>query len=318
MVRNIYRSWFEAIGIGIILLVGGTIWSQTGDHHVLGYIILFSVCYLFFLLFWNERKNREQAQQSLKQSSERHVGAIESLARDIGHKDNLYESESNICIDGTAVITRKIALEVIKGMMSSQEFLHYSPIAGIRDYGVKVSKTMCKSDISVDVVEKTSTTVRFVVKFFPPLDEGEKASYTIREEFGKGTYPMTAEEIFNYMKTGKWLSPYVDKSFLVKHPVRKLILSVLLPKNYKITTTEDFFDVKKGGFYGSRSSQEYELLRKRKCFSREVVGDKQRLKLSVDNPKIGLAYVIRWDPPSKKEYERLLHACTSRRNSKGH
>lgn len=308
MAKKTYLLWFEVFGIGLILLVGGTYWTKTEDNHILGYMLVFGISYLLFMLLLDERRLRKKVERDLQKTSKNYVKIADMIASEIGCRYNRYMSESNISLDGSVDVVRTLELEVLKGMVSSMDYRSLSAAATIRGHEVEVSKISGTSDISVEIMERTATSARFLLKLSPPLKEGEIMKYEIKEKYGKGCHQMTLDKIVDSIKDGKWLSDelYDYKAVLIKYPVIQLISTVVFPKNYKITTAEDFFDVKVGFYGGSRHFEEYERVRTEKCFSKETIGDKQVLRLMVNNPKVGLEYVIKWKSPSKKEYEKLL------------
>lgn len=308
MAKKTYISWFEVFGIGIILLVGGTYWTRTEDNHILGYMLLFGISYLLFLLLLDEKKLRKKFERDLQKTSENYIEVADLISSEIGCRYNLYMSESNIGAKGSAEVVRTVELEAIKGIVASVDYRSLSATATIRDYEVEVLKILGTSDVSSEILERTPTTTRFLLKFSPPLKEREIIRYEIREKYGEGRHPMTLEKILDRIKDGKWLSdePYDYKAALIKYPVIQLVSTVILPKEYKITTAEHFFDVKVGFYGGSRHFEEYERVRREKCFSKEIIGDKQVLRLVVNNPKVGLEYAIKWKPPYEKKYKEFL------------
>lgn len=308
MVKSIYLSWFEAFGIGVILLVGGFYWKETGDNHILGYIIMLSVVYLFFVLFLNERKLRLKTGQDLQKTHQKYVEVADLIASEIGWRYNQYKSKSEIHMDGSTKVIRTIELEALKGVVASVDYRSLSAPGTVVGYDIETSKISGVSDISVEILERTSTTTRFLLRFIPPLKEGDKITYEMKEEYGKGRHPMTLDEIADFMKKGKWLydEPYDYKTVLVKYPTMRLVVAVILPASHKITTAEDFFDVRVGFWGGGRHIEEYERTSREGCFSKEIIADKQVLRLVVDDPKIALSYGIKWKPPSKKDLKKLV------------
>lgn len=76
--------------------------------------------------------------------------------------------------------------------------------------------------------------------------------------------------------------------------------------NYNISGKE-YWDVVIGDGT-SRAVGEYNRIKKNegKYFSKEEIDNKTILKLDIDNPEIGLSYVLKWIPPTKEEYGKLL------------
>ena len=149
----------------------------------------------------------------------------------------------------------------------------------------------------------------YIVKFSPALNSrsNPKIKYKIEESAGKGMFLMTRDEILDCIREGKWVlnEPYAFLRYFVRNHIKKLIIIVSLPEKYKITTNDDFWDVVIGDS-NSRACDEYEKLKKMKCFSQDIKWNKRVMKLEVNDPKVGLSYMIKWIPPAKEEYKRIL------------
>lgn len=226
-----------------------------------------------------------------------------SIAEGPGIIYNLYHSQSDVKIDGSAEITRIVDLEVMSGEVSSLDFYHFSKFT--EGCEITVSKISGESNVSVNILSKAPENVRFAVDFSPSLKERESAAFQTKEKYIEG-YPMTLGQIADLIREGTWTGePYVYKSCLVKFPTKQLVLTAVLPENYDITTSEEYFDVRVGYYGGSRHLKEYARLRKSDCCSIEKVSGRKVLKLTVKNPMMGLVYMVKWKPPTEKNYEKL-------------
>jgi len=304
---NIYLRWFEVFLLPLIFSIGVACWLQTGNNNIVGYFILFSILYLFALLWLNERRIRDKSDES-------YIDSQESFTESLGYRLNEYEVKMDINIYGGVIETRTFELEVLEGMLASKDY-HWD-LSGDKtfgDYTVEVSKIEGESDISSKIVQKTPQAISIVVEFSPALKKGDKIKYEISEKVEKGMFAMTQEEIIDCIRQGTWLfdEAYEFCGYMMGAPTKKYTFITLLPKDYKITTKDDFWDVI-FQYSSNRNFKEYERLQKEKCFSRGTLKEKQMLKLSVDNPKMGLTYITKWKPPSKKEYEQLLGGLNKR------
>ena len=82
---------------------------------------------------------------------------------------------------------------------------------------------------------------------------------------------------------------------------------MILPKNYNISG-EEYWDVTIGDSK-NKAIGEYTRTKKKeeKCFKKYHSKDGSIiLELEVDKPEIGLSYGLKWIPPTKEEYEKLL------------
>lgn len=239
------------------------------------------------------------------------------IHRKVSHKkhepkfcESYLEIDNNIEIDGSSKLTRIIEVEVFKGTLASRDYrISLSGNTTLSGYSSEITKISGISDIIINTITIDSQNAIYIVKFSPELNSrnNPKIKYKIEESAGKGTFLMTRDEILDCIKEGKWVlnEPYAFMRYFVRNPIKKLITIVNLPEKYKITTNDDFWDIVIGDS-NSKAYDEYKRLKKMKCFSQDIKWNKRVMKLEVNNPKVGLSYMIKWIPPAKEEYNRVL------------
>ena len=301
MSQNIYIKWFEGFLLPLIVTIGIAYWSITQNNMILLYILIGSFFYLLFLFILNERRIRRERDKTFIRDGE--------LIKDTGFRYNDVQISVEVGIDGSMNETRYFELEVLEGVLSSKDY-HIVLVGDkkFEDYQVEVKKIEGEKDVSFKIIGESSQNKSLLVEFSPALIKGDKIIYEISEVTGKNLFIMTKDELLKNINEGKWPfdQPYEYYRYQLTSPAKKLSLTTILPKEYKITTKDVFWDVVVG-HSSSRNSIEFERLYKENSFSKEIVGDKQVLKLVVNEPKIFLGYMTKWKPPNKEEYKKLLN-----------
>lgn len=299
------------VTIVTVLIFGGIFAAIIGiEDWIIKYPIVrylsIGLSLLFFALLGFAYKEIRRYRDEIHKRDAEFSKATHILAEDLGFLSKVL-SEDMIEMDGSKVSKREIEIEVLKGELSSKE--HRTWIwsdAAIKGYQVRVFGDADESKITWKTVQASSQSFTTIVEFSPPLKIGNKAKYTILENFGPGTYAMTQEEVLEYVKLNKWITdePYLVRLFLITFPAQELISRVVLPKEFPISGRE-YWDVKIGEG-DSRAYNEYERLKSEGCFTTDMIGNSRLLQLRVKNPKMGLSYWIKWKPPFRKDYDRIL------------
>lgn len=222
---------------------------------------------------------------------------------------NKIEIETKIDIDGSFTSTRNMELEVIDSELDSIEshYLVFGDNTFIKPV-IKVSGNAGDSKITGEIIQKGDKSIIYVVEFSPALKKGEKVTYEITHKGKSGGFAMHRDFISEMINKRKWRykEPYEEDGFRIAYPIKKLIKKTILPVNYNVRGRE-YLDVLIGD--GSdRAIGEYNRIKKKEkeCFSKDKPDNKIILKLEVDRPEMGLTYSLKWIPPTKKEYKKLL------------
>lgn len=291
--------------LGAVGLIFGSFFGllDVVDTFLLDYPIARKIFIIIFILFffqlflvydlWIQRRNK--------------------AAERFGFRINRAEKESNIELDGSAVVTTTVELEVLGPELDAIE--HRSIVFGqneIRNPLINVSGTAEKSNISHRITHQSDKSFIFVIEFSPSLKKNEKARYSIKTEYGPGLYAMDKDCILNMIKNNEWLynEPYEGDSSKIPYPTDKIVKKVTLPKNYCVGGKE-YWDVTVGD--GSNIALgEYNRIKKEEGKFFTITYSKTGnmvLMLEVDKPEIGMSYGIKWIPPSKEEYEKCCEHC---------
>ena len=237
------------------------------------------------------------------------IDPIDLAAKKFGFKYDKMEIETNIYADGSFTWTRNIELEVVDYELESREY--NANVFGdnkLIDSNIEVTGDAGDSKIYHRITQRGDKSINFVVDFSPALKKGRKATYTIIEKYGPGGFAMDRDCISDMIKKNEWRynEPYEEDTSKVNYPIKKLIKKTILPMNYNVSGRE-YWDVVIGDGT-TRAIGEYNRIKKNegKYFSKEEIDNKTILKLDIDNPEIGLSYVLKWIPPTKEEYEKLL------------
>lgn len=297
IITELGRKIWIVLGAGVLIF--GSVWSlfesldKLFNYNIVR-VIFIVVFFLFFvlLLFVYDLMQRRN-----------------EVAKKFGFRINKEETESNIKIDSSAVLTKKFELEVIGPELDSIE--HRSIVFGqnkISQFSIDVSGDAEGCKISHRITHQSDKSVIFVVEFSPSLKKNKKAIYTIKEEYGPGLFAMDKDYILNMIKNNEWLynEPYEGNSEKISYPTDKIVKKVILPKNYNISGKE-YWEVTIGDS-NSIPLGEYKRIKseEQKFFRCSYLETGMVLELTVDKPEIGLSYGIKWIPPPKEEYEKCL------------
>lgn len=310
VILNFVKNLSNVVAIGAVIFGGAVAAFIAIEDLILEYPIMrylsVSLWFLIFALLGFVYKQFKQYREETRKRDIEYSSAASALVQDLGFRSKV-ESEELINIDGSKVAKRHVEIEVTKGELSAREHRFWIwGDAAVSEYEIDVFGDGDGSRITWKTVQRGPQGSNTIVEFSPPLEVGQKPKYTIVEKFGPGTYAMTQDEVLQYIKANKWITdePYVAKVYLISFPTTQFISRVILPKEFPITGRE-FWDVKIGEG-DSRAHDEFERLKREGCFTMRVIGNLLILELTVMNPQIGLSYWIKWKPPFREEYERLI------------
>lgn len=306
-IRKLLENVWSGLVVGLAVIFGGVIAAFSSLNNLLlvnevARNIFIVVFILFLALLWfNVYIWRRQGAIF--------VDPIDLAAKKFGFKYDKMEIETNIDADGSFTWTRNIELEVVDYDLESREYR--AIVFGdnkLIDPNIEVTGDAGDSKIYHRITQRGDKSIMFVVEFSPALKKGRKATYSIIEKYGPGGYAMDRDCISDMIKKSEWRynEPYEEDTSKVTYPIKKLIKKTVLPMNYNISGRE-YWDVVIGDGT-TRAIGEYNRIKKNegKYFSKEEIDNKTILKLDIDNPEIGLSYVLKWIPPTKEEYEKLL------------
>lgn len=302
----IKKTWIILLGLITIIGSGYTAFDRLNlfiSESETGRNILTVSCILLLALVWyigcKWWKQRGKVEENVDQAAEKY-----------GFRYNEIEIESVVHADGSGVWKRNFDLEVVGPELEAIE--HRAIVFGDNEIIkpiIKVSGRVEGSKISYKTIQQSDKSLIFVIEFSPSLKKGGKAKFSTKEEYGPGFYAMDSDFILDMIKKGAWPynEPYeVDRS-RIAYPTNRLIKKAILPKNYDISGKE-YWEVMIGGS-SSIAIGEYNRIKKEQDKDFKVTYSKEGnkiLKLTVDNPEIGLSYGLKWIPPTKKDYEKFL------------
>lgn len=257
---------------------------------------LLTLPFLIVRHYWQIKKLRREVQQ-LEDS---HKKFALSMATSIGYKYRNIEQSVTLSNDGKILIHRLVEVTVSSGTLRALD--HGTWVFAdnkILEYSRRVKGTANGSRILDRTVQMSEKGIRFQILFDPALS-GD-ASYEIEEELF-GAIALTREEVMKQIKLGKWAfdEPYENHSFLCKFETDRHVTRAVFPATYAIGGKE-FWDVTTG-YTGNRESHEYQdLLKSGRIRFEDVVRNDQRiLELEITKPRPGLAYWVKWIPPTRK------------------
>jgi hypothetical protein len=306
IIEFVKKTWIILLGLITIIGSGYTAFDGLNlfiSESETGRIILIVSCIFLLALVWyigcKWWKQRGKVEENVDLAAEKY-----------GFRYNEIEIESVVHADGSGVWKRNFDLEVVGPEIEAIE--HRAIVFGdskIIKPSINVSGTAEGSKISYKTIQQSDKSIIFVIDFSPSLKKGGKAKYTIEEKYGPGFYAMDSNFILDMIKKGAWPcnEPYEEDSYKIAYPTNRLIKKVILPKNYDISGKE-YWEV----IIGDSSSiaiGEYNRIKKEEDKDFKVTYSEEGnriLKLTVDKPEIGLSYGLKWIPPTKEEYEKIL------------
>lgn len=216
--------------------------------------------------------------------------------------------EKEITLAGGAVSETEIELECLENEVK------FYPVTGISCFDKRETGYF---NLKINMVpiyrENGETELRilrcdknfyyFHVVFKPSLRWGERVRFktVISNE---NSQLMSRDKILELIKADKYImnEPLERNSVMISYPTDKLIKRLIFPKDYELR--QMFFSVSTRGVEQIR---EKKRLEENNCFSADKdESGKWICALNVDNPVMGMAYYIYWEPPSEKEYKELL------------
>lgn len=310
-----FLKTIEGLFVILSLVFGGIVSTFTEIKSLfLKYPDLISIftfsLFLFLALIIYLRKENKELNGKIKVRETDYLKIAEEIGTKIDFKFDEYEHEIKINLDGSSRKTRTIKLNIQRETLSSLDFQTMAfGDNNLINYKLDVQGQAVKSRVEKKLIHLNAKSVFFNVEFSPALQKNATANIGIIEEFDNGFYRMTQEEIIEMIKNNSWIvdQPYEMEILPIRYPIEKLTFRVILPKNYKISGDE-FWDVVIG-YSRSRAFEEYTRIKDENCF-KFYEGDNM-FEMIVNKPKISLGYCIKWKPPSKKEYERLLSLSKS-------
>ena len=306
-IRKLLENVWSILVVGLVVIFGGVIAAFSSLNNLLlvnefARNTLIVVFILFLALLWFNVYNW-WIQGSI------FIDPMDLAAKKFGFKYNKMGIKTIIGADGSFTWTRDIELEVVDYELESREYR--AILFGdnkLIDPNIEVTGDAGDSKIYHRITQRGDKSIIFVVEFSPALKKGRRATYTIIEKYGPGGYAMDRDFISDMVKKSKWRynEPYEEDTSKVAYPIKRLIKKTILPMNYNIGGRE-YWDVIIGDGT-TRAIGEYNRIKKNegKYFSKEEIDNKTILKLDIDNPEIGLSYVLKWIPPTKEEYEKSL------------
>lgn len=153
---------------------------------------------------------------------------------------------------------------------------------------------------------QSGASVKHILKFIPSLKPGDFSRYSILLERASGCYYMTQEDLFEAIKEnkhpGNW--PFESVGVTIKHPTKRLIMSVIFPDKY-IPSDENNFSAYCGHMMEPIGGENKRLLEKGAFKRMEIDGCRVKLSLEIDYPLMGVSYALRWLPMDEDEYQEL-------------
>ena len=171
-------------------------------------------------------------------------------------------------------------------------------ISGALKNGISVYPTYCISTYR----EYSRTTYQNYGKYPCLLHE-------IIEECYGGT-AITREQVLKQIKQGTWLTqePYDMHTFLIRYAVESAVLTASFPASYAIGNAERW-DVMVG-YSANKALEEYADLEatNRLRYSETVKDGRRIISVVIREPKPGLNYFLKWQPPWSRECPKSILA----------
>jgi hypothetical protein len=236
----------------------------------------------------------------------------EKYKTSFGFKHTFIRSLRKVKLDGGADSTVVFGMKAMRDGLSSRTYFHEpgpgTSLAQLK-WTFKVIRTPPDHSVEFHVRDKSHSRFLGDAEFIPPLHKDDEVNFEISEE-SADTYLVTKEKILDKIRNGIWLlsEPYEWTKFLILYPTDELTIEVIFPDEYLIEG-EQLFDVTVGeSTY--RNCEEVDRLKKENAFSHEKLpgehGEKHVLRLSVNDPIMGMCYWVRWIPLLTEDYQKLL------------
>jgi len=283
---------------------------ETIGTKIIALLLLFALGY-FLLLSIDVTKNLLQAQKTIV-SLQRAMKTLQDeykTYKSFGFEHPAVKIEKEVKLDGGCRTIRTYRLRATRNGLSLRRHFHEAGVGSWIAHNktdFRVSKGSEEHIIKESIIEKTDTRCIRDVKFMPPLHKDDEVEYRLISETEK-SFLMTKEDILGRIQEGNWVSDEVCEytRFYTLYPTENLVFEVTFPEGYRIEG-EKLFDVTVGKGIQTFSDG-LKTIEKNNGFSAEVLegpnGSKRTtLRLVVEKPDMGMAYWIRWVPPSTKDY----------------
>lgn len=215
-----------------------------------------------------------------------------------------YDSLRIECIvneDGSAIVQRTVDVKAFSNLSKLDVFLlipekkEDSSTQETIDLS-KVKSLTPNRIVSVDKSKKNSHELSAIIDIAPPLTEGEHVTYEMIEQLPPKLYAINLNDLEIYQRK----TPYDYFGWSINRPTRKLYLNVFFPEFF---VPHDYgVEVR----YASASNFPSETLHhkemefiKKSLKTTGPEGGRYALRLDIDDPMIGLIYLIRWQPLHK-------------------
>lgn len=215
-----------------------------------------------------------------------------------------YDSLRIECIvneDGSAIVQRTVDVKAFSNLSKLDVFLLIpeEPKEDATREPIDLSKVRSltpKRKVSVEKSSKNSGELSAIIDIAPPLSEGEHVTYEMIEQLPPNLYAINLED----SALAQRATPYDYFGWSINRPTQKLQLDVFFPEFF---VPQDYgVEVR----YASTSNfpserlhhKEIEYIKK----SLKITGPeggRYALRLEVNDPMVGLIYLIRWQPLHK-------------------
>lgn len=225
------------------------------------------------------------------------------------YKRKLMKVEKEIFLDGTVKVEARVELIATDVVDASHHIKSQIDERGttIENYKFELLEGFSSvGEITHEEQSRTLKSVHNVIRFSPPLKRDDYAHYRYKETYGN-VHLMYLEEILEKIKAGKMIviRPSEGTNYLITAPTEKLQVSIVFPERYEV---KPFYDVCYGHSNLARQEEEYKRIKE--YFKAYRKFNRWYVEFEIPKPEMGLAYHLKWEPPTKEKYEKLIRPNT--------
>lgn len=225
------------------------------------------------------------------------------------YKRKLMKVEKEIFLDGTVKVEARVELIATDVVDASHHIKSQIDERGttIENYKFELLEGFSSvGEITYEEQSRTLKSVHNVIRFSPPLKRDDYAHYRYKETY-ENVHLMYLEEILEKIKAGKIIviRPSEGTNYLITAPTEKLQVSIVFPERYEV---KPFYDVCYGHSNLARQEEEYKRIKE--YFKAYRKFNRWYVEFEIPKPEMGLAYHLKWEPPTKEKYEKLIRPNT--------
>lgn len=219
-------------------------------------------------------------------------GVHECTTRVYGFRRDRVDTTVELTSSGAAVSTQEVTVRSLTTVVDElRHFVSGGTTGGEPDDSFRVSTEVleCPVEHEVDDVKATPNGLTWAVRFRPELPRDVPVTYMNKIKAPSRTFLMNREEV-----VAKAV-PYEWHSHEVSYPTEQLDITIIFPKGWSWTKKKLEVWCDAGGLRNSD-----EMHRVDQPVGGKTKDNRHCLKLSVQNPILGMRYVVMWEPKPPK------------------